>query len=306
MLTRSKSYGAVIERSGRSGAEGPEEGVDAGGGHRHVLLAVTAAHPDAAHHLPLDLDGESAHEDGKAARVHGVDAEGLVAGQGGAAGDLVEAVGRAAMAGRGEGLGDGDLDPGDPRPRHPVETKGMAAIVADADGLGDADLAGLVLGRLHDHLGVLKGQPSDRDHGTSTHTSPASTRTGKVDTLAPRPGKVHRPVRTSYIQPCQGQVSRAPLSLPSLRGAPRWAHTSRHAYTAFPTRARATAVPRSSTRRGRSAGMASNDPARTSLTGAGAAARSHVLLEHVSAVQPGHVEPPHVGGLAHRLQGLGL
>ena len=40
-------------------------------------------------------------------------------------------------------------------------------------------------------------------------------------TLAPRPGKTHWPVRTSYIHPCQGQVRRMPLSFPSLSGPPR-------------------------------------------------------------------------------------
>ena len=43
---------------------------------------------------------------------------------------------------------------------------------------------------------------------------------------APRAGNAHWPVRTSNIQPCQGQVSRVPLSLPSLSGPPRCVQTS--------------------------------------------------------------------------------
>src|SRR5262249_57647166 len=90
----------------------------------------------------VDLDGKSADEDGELARMHGLDAEGFVARQGGTAGGGVELVGGASMPGRGEGLGDGDLHPGEARARHPVERDGMTAVVAHADGLEDTDLLG--------------------------------------------------------------------------------------------------------------------------------------------------------------------
>src|SRR5207247_6939396 len=50
-------------------------------------------------------------------------------------------------------------------------------------------------------------------------------------TAAPRPGKTHCPVRTSYIQPCHGHASRAPDSFPALSGPPLWAQTSPSACT---------------------------------------------------------------------------
>jgi hypothetical protein len=110
-------------------------------------------------------------------------------------------VGGAAVSGGGEGLGDGDLDPGEPGPRHPVQRDGMPAVVADADGLGHVDLARLGLGRLEQHLGVLEGESIDGDHGSSMKTLSPSIRTGKEGTASPRLGKRHRPVRTSKIQP---------------------------------------------------------------------------------------------------------
>jgi L-asparaginase len=110
-----------------------------------------------------------------------------------------------------------------------VERDRVPPVVAHADGLGSLDRAGFRLGRAHQHERVLQGEPLDRDHGSSTKIEPESTRTGYTGTLAPRPGKRHWPVRTSYIQPCHGQASRLPLSLPWLNGPPRWVHTSLHA-----------------------------------------------------------------------------
>src|ERR1700716_3775699 len=52
---------------------------------------------------------------------------------------------KASVTGRGEGLGHGDLDARDARPRHPVQGDGMPPIVTDADGLRDADGLGLRL-----------------------------------------------------------------------------------------------------------------------------------------------------------------
>ena len=57
--------------------------------HRGVLLPVPPADADTPDHVAIRLDGNPAHEDRKAAGMHRVDAEGLVAGQGGAGGRLI-------------------------------------------------------------------------------------------------------------------------------------------------------------------------------------------------------------------------
>ena len=111
-----------------------------------------------------------------------------------------------------------------------------------------------------------------------------------------------------------------PLSSPSLRGPPRCVHTSPHAYTGSPTRASTIRVPSSSTSRDRPASTAAraagrsrsrvgspsaSRPARSrspSLGSPSAAARSHLFLEDVGAVQTGHVLPAHLGRLAHRVE----
>src|SRR5690242_13914260 len=126
----------VTRRLGAGRGEVTRERLEGGGPYRGVLLPVASADADAADHLAVDLDREAPHEHREAARVHGVDAEGLIAGQGGAGRGLVEPMGGPPMAGRGEGLGDGDLHAGDPRPGHAVERDRMTAVVADADRLG--------------------------------------------------------------------------------------------------------------------------------------------------------------------------
>src|SRR5207244_3365150 len=62
---------------------------------------------------------------------------------------------------------------------------------------------------------------------------------------------MHRPVRTSYIQPCHGHARRVPDSLPSLSGPPLWAQTSPRACTRSPTRTRTRRAPSASTSIGR-------------------------------------------------------
>src|SRR5215470_13919431 len=163
----------------REGSDVTLKRLEGRGADRGVLLAGAPADSDAPHHVAVHLDGEASHEDREAARMHGVDAEGLVAWQGGPARRLIESVGGPAMACRGEGLGDGDLHPGDARAGHAVERDGMPAVVADADGLGHSDLARLALGRGREHQRVLQREPLDGDHGSSTRIcSAASTRTG--------------------------------------------------------------------------------------------------------------------------------
>ena len=163
---------------GRAGSQGAQQGLDAGGGHGDVLLAGAAADADSPDDLAIRLDGEAAHEDREAAGVHGMDAEGLVAGQGRPPRRLVEAMSGPAVAGRGEGLGDGDLDAGEPGARHAMKGERVPAVVADADGLEHPDRPRPGRGRLQDDLRVLEGEPLDRDHGSSTQTWPASTRAG--------------------------------------------------------------------------------------------------------------------------------
>src|SRR4029453_4510155 len=111
----------------------------------------------------------------------------------------------AAVARGGERLGDGDLDPGEPRPCHPVQRDGMAAVVTHADRLGDADLASPPLGRVQHDLGVLEGEALHGDHGTSTKTPSPSTRTGDDPTLPPRAGKTHWPLRPPRTPPAGGE-----------------------------------------------------------------------------------------------------
>ena len=53
-----------------------------------VLLPVSAADADPADHVAVHLDGEASHEDREAAGMHRVDAEGLIAGQGGPGGGV--------------------------------------------------------------------------------------------------------------------------------------------------------------------------------------------------------------------------
>src|SRR5262245_647908 len=146
------------------GRERAEKGGNARLAHLRVLLAVTPADPDPAHHFAVGLDGKSADEDGELAWMHGLDAEGFVARQGRTAGGGVELVGGASMTGRGEGLGDGDFHPGEARARHAMKGDGMTAVVADADGLQDADLLGLRLRGVQDDARVLQGEPLDGDH----------------------------------------------------------------------------------------------------------------------------------------------
>src|SRR5579875_683151 len=148
-------HGSPFQR----GREGRERRLADGG----VLLAVAAANANAAHHLALDADRKAADEDGEATRVHGVDAEGLAAGQGGAA-RLVEGVSGALVARRGERLGHRDLHAGDARAVHTVQSDGVAAIVADADRLGHAELAGAALGGLDQHQRIGQLQTLNRDH----------------------------------------------------------------------------------------------------------------------------------------------
>src|SRR5512143_1966137 len=73
----------VTRRLGAGRGEMTRERLEGGGPHRGVLLPVAPTDADAADHVAVDLDREPTYEDREAARVHGVDAEGLVARQGG-------------------------------------------------------------------------------------------------------------------------------------------------------------------------------------------------------------------------------
>src|SRR6266536_3462721 len=127
----------------------------------------------------------------------------------------------------------------------------------------------------------------------------------------PRAGRRHCPVRTSYIQPCQGQVSLGPASFPALRGPPRCEHVSAQAYTRSPTRASTTRVPLTSVSMQRPGGpprgRPRGPPCALSPPSAGPPPdSSQVFLQDIGAVETGHVLPAHLCGLPHLLHGLGL
>src|SRR5262249_25280381 len=104
---------------------------------------------------PSTSMGKPAAEARELAGVQGLDPEGLVAGQGGAAWRRVELVRGTPVTGRREGLGDGDLHAGEARARHAMKGDGMTAVVADADRLQDTDLRGLRLRGVQDDARVL-------------------------------------------------------------------------------------------------------------------------------------------------------
>src|ERR1700687_2241391 len=80
--SRSRNADPAGRELPRGRAQVALEGVEGRRPHQGVLLSVATAHSDAAHHLPVDLDREAAHEHREAARMHGVDAEGFVARKG--------------------------------------------------------------------------------------------------------------------------------------------------------------------------------------------------------------------------------
>src|SRR6185436_2417271 len=129
-----------------------------------VLLAVTARKPDAANHLAVDDDRETANESGEASFEAQLDAEGLVAGQGRAIRRGREEMRRALVAGRSKRLVPGDLRPGNARAVHALERDRVAAVVDDANGLAHADLLGLAHGCLRHGERLLELELERRFH----------------------------------------------------------------------------------------------------------------------------------------------
>src|SRR5882762_1117298 len=167
-----------------------------------------------------------------------------------------------AKAGGGIGLGARDLRGHPERPVHALADDQMPGLVHHRDRHLEAELLRALDAALDAGARLIA---RDAAHDTSTRTSSSSTRTGYDGTAAPRPGNTHRPVRTSYIQPCHGHASRMPDSLPALSGPPRWAQTSPSAWTWSPTRTRTTRVPSACTSVGRP-GVRSAGAIRISLT----------------------------------------
>src|SRR5271156_5143809 len=114
---------------------------------RRILLAIPTAQADAADYLAVDHNREASDEDCKAAFKAPLDPKSFVARQGGTVRRLIEQMGRALMAGGGEGLVPGDLWTGNSRAVHALDQKGMAAVVGDADGLENLDFFSLRDGR---------------------------------------------------------------------------------------------------------------------------------------------------------------
>src|ERR1051326_6378420 len=129
-----------------------------------VLFAVAAGEPDAADHLAVDDDRESADEGGEAAFEAELDAERLVAGQRRSAGRPGEEMRRALVPGRGERLVPRDLRPGDARAIHALEGERKAALVAYAHRLRDAERLGLPLRGLHYGARILQFELECRSH----------------------------------------------------------------------------------------------------------------------------------------------
>src|SRR5262249_36577930 len=124
----------------------------------------------------------------------------------------LQILGRGSERGRGIGLGARDLGRDPKSTVHAMARDEVPGVVDDSHRNQEAEFA-----RLGDAAAdALDGVMEREGHGMATQISPESTRTGYEGTLAPRPGKVHAPVRMSYIHPCQGHASRNALSLPSL------------------------------------------------------------------------------------------
>src|ERR1700733_6516688 len=116
-------------------------------GASRILLAIAAAQADAADHLAIDHDRETAHEHRKAALEAPLDAKSLIAGKRWAVRCLVEEMRRALVAGGGECLVPGDLRTGNSRAVHALDQEGMASVICDADGFQNLDLLSLRDGR---------------------------------------------------------------------------------------------------------------------------------------------------------------
>src|ERR1700677_2476280 len=114
---------------------------------RGILLAIAAAQADAADYLAVDHNREASDEYCKAAFKAPLDPKSFVARQGRTVRRLIEQMGRAFVAGGGEGLVPSDLWAGNSRAVHALNQDGMTAVIGDADRLENLDLVGFRDGR---------------------------------------------------------------------------------------------------------------------------------------------------------------
>src|SRR5207237_10273959 len=216
----------------------------AGGGVRDVVIVVgrnRAAHAHGADDATIVDEGHATLAEDEFVLAQ----RGDVVGEEHALGEaLLEIAGGRAKAGGRVGFGPGDLRRDPEGAVHALAHDQVPRLIDDGDG----DLEAELLCTLEAALDAGAGEIArDRAHDTSTQISSFSRRTGYVGTAAPRPGKTHCPVRTSYIQPCHGHASREPDSFPALSGPPLWAQTSPSACTRSPMRTSTTRVAPAST-----------------------------------------------------------